>query len=103
MLGQRRSALESAGQVGVKSAVTDSEWPELGVMLAQFGANTEAGKIFQKLWQKKPQSYPVGFNLALMQYRSGQSEAALRTVEQMLSRGDHTGELLTLIYRLLGY
>jgi Flp pilus assembly protein TadD len=95
-LGERKVALESAREMLSKARTTDAERFELAVVLAQFEANAEAAEIFQKLWQKKPGTYDVGFNLALTQYRSGQLEAALRTVEELSLHEAPRGELLSL-------
>ncbi len=96
LLGERPEALRWAHQMRTKSQGIDAERFELGVLLAQFEANVEAVEIFQQLWEKKPSGFDVGFNLALVQYRVGQLEAALRTVEELGSQAKATGELLNL-------
>jgi tetratricopeptide (TPR) repeat protein len=96
ILGERQSALEFARQMGNQSRSSDAERFELGVVLAQFEANAEAAGVFQELWQSKPGSYDLGFNLALEKYRSGQLDAALHVIEDLLSRGNQKGELLNL-------
>lgn len=95
-LGERQLALETARKMQTKSRSTDAERFELGVLLAQFEAHAEATEIFQELWRKKPGSYDVGFNLALVQYRAGQLQPALDTLEQVGARVRQRGELLNL-------
>jgi tetratricopeptide (TPR) repeat protein len=74
---------------------THAERFELGVLLAQFESNAEAVEVFQDLWAEKP-AYNVGFNLALVLYRTGQLETALRVTKDLESRGKPTGELMSL-------
>ena len=95
-LGERHSALEFVRQIRDQSRGSDVERFELGVLLAQFEANTEATEVFQELWQKNPNSYDLGFNLALVRYRAGQLEDGLHVVDDLLSRGHRRGELLNL-------
>jgi Flp pilus assembly protein TadD len=95
-LGERSLALQTARDLQAQMQSSEAERFELGVTLAQFEANTEAVEVFDGLWHKKPGVYDVGFNLALVQYRAGQLEAALRTLEQLSSSGKSTGEVLNL-------
>jgi len=94
-LAERQLALESVRAMRASSHSSSAERFELGVVLAQFESNTEAVEVFQDLWTEKP-TYTVGFNLALVQYRTGQLEAALRTVQELGSRWKPGGELLNL-------
>jgi len=96
MLGERQLAIKTAREVRLSSNATHPERFELGVLLAQFEANAEATDIFKDLWNEKPGSYDVGFNLALTQYRSGQPAAALRTVEELNSHGAQAPEIWNL-------
>jgi tetratricopeptide (TPR) repeat protein len=95
-LGQREAAIGAAAAALQAAALSDAEKFELGALLAQHGANRESRGIFLELRQKDPRSYEVGFNLALVSYRDGQMEDALRTVDEMLAAGHRTGELLNL-------
>jgi Flp pilus assembly protein TadD len=95
-LGERQLAIEAAREMRLRSKATPPEQFELGVLLASFEANTEAAEVFKNLWQQQPGSYDVGFNLALLQYRSDQPEAALRTVEELISHGAKPGEIWNL-------
>lgn len=95
-LGERSLAIESARKLQAQMQSSDAERFELGVTLAQFEANTQAAQVFDGLWHKKPGAYDVGFNLALVQYRAGQLEPALRTLEELSSIGKPTGEVLNL-------
>jgi tetratricopeptide (TPR) repeat protein len=95
-LGERHSALEFVRQIRDQSRASNAEQFELGVLLAQFEANTEATDVLGELWKKQSGSYDLGFNLALVKYRSGQLEDGLHVVEDLLSRGHRTGELLNL-------
>jgi Flp pilus assembly protein TadD len=93
-LGERPLALDLAREMRTTSRDNPERF-NLGVLLAQFEANTEAAEIFQELWGEKP-TYDVGFNLALCLYRLGQLEAALQTVQELNSRVKPSGELLSL-------
>ena len=95
-LGERQLAIESAQAMRAKSPSTDAERFELGVILAQFAANAEAAEVFHELWLKKPGAYDTGFNLALVYYRTGQLEPALRIVKELGSGAKPSGELLNL-------
>jgi tetratricopeptide (TPR) repeat protein len=94
-LGERDLALESVREMRGISHTTRAERFELGVLLAQFESNTEAVQVFQGLWAEKS-AYNVGFNLALVLYRTGQLEPALRVIRDLESRGKPTGELMSL-------
>lgn len=106
MAGQREAALATLRKFDLGSAErTDSERFELGVLLADFGENTEAEGVFADLSKKNFRPYDSGFNLALLRYRTGRNEEALRMIEEMLSRGTRTGEVLSLqawIYNRMG-
>lgn len=105
ILGERQLAIKAARQVRLSSNAKRPERFELGVLLAQFEANAEAADIFKDLWNEKPGSYDVGFNLALTQYRSEQPAAALRTVEELISHGVQEPEIWNLqgwIYSRMG-
>lgn len=95
-LGERQPAMETARDMRRTSNAKPGERFELGVVLAGFGADAEAADVFQELWQQRPGAYDVGFNLALLRYRSGQPEAALRTVEQLVAGGAQQAELWNL-------
>ncbi len=89
-VGDRQAALELARKMRAGRPGSGGDQFELGVVLAQFGADADAAEVFREMRLKNPGSYDVGFNLALLQYRSGQLEAALLTVEELLSF-DKTG------------
>ena len=95
-LGERQLAVEAAREMQTKSHSTPAEQFELGVILAQFEANAEAAEVFQELWAKRPGAYDTGFNLALVSYRAGQLETALRVVDELSSHTKQRGELLNL-------
>lgn len=99
-LGERQLALETAREMEARSQSSDVERFQLGVLLAEFGANGEAAEVFRDLWLKKPGSYDLGFHLTFVQYRAGKTEAALRTVEELRSRASETAELLNLLGRI---
>lgn len=96
VLGERQAALEAARELRAKPCASSAERFDLGVLLGSFGANAVAAQVFQGLWQEKPGAYDIGFNLALFQYRAGQTEAAFRTVEELLYRGHGLAELWNL-------
>lgn len=105
MLGEREPAIATAREMLARSNADFGERFELGVLLARFEANAEAAEAFKDLWRKKPGSYDVGFNLALLQHRSGQQEAARSTVEELISRGAQQAEVWNLrgwIYHHIG-
>jgi len=94
-LGDRQLALDSVREMRGSSRSTHAERFELGVLLAQFESNAEAVEVFQDLWAEKP-TYNVGFNLALVLYRTGQLEPALRVTRDLESHARPTGELMNL-------
>ncbi len=105
MLGERQSATETANAMRTNSNAKFAERFDLGVLLASFEADAEAADVFNDLWQTKPDTYEVGYNLALVQNRSGKPEAALHTVEALISRGAGKAEIWNLrglIYNRLG-
>ena len=106
LAGQREAALSTFRNLNLESAeCNDSERFELGVLLAEFGENSEAERIFADLSSRNVRPYDSAFNLALLRYRAGQNEDALGTIEDKLSRGTPTGEVLSLqawIYNRMG-
>lgn len=96
IIGDRRLALEYAQKLWKQPQLPSGERFQLGVLLSQFGAHTEAAEIFQELQKSQPDSNEVVFNLALAEYRSGQLEAALKTIEQYSHRVKLSGEMLNL-------
>jgi tetratricopeptide (TPR) repeat protein len=96
LLGNRDGALEAAAALGQLPDLSDGDQFELGVVLAQFGANAEAGEAFRALRTKDPRSYDAGFNLALVEYRAGRHEQALAVADAMRASGHRTGELFNL-------
>ena len=96
MLGNRQLAIDVAREMRLSPNSKPAERFELGVLLAQFEANAEAAEVFMDLWRQKPGSYDAGFNLALLQYRSNQPEAALSTIEELFSHGARSPEIFNL-------
>ncbi len=96
MLGEREQAIATAREMLANSNARFAERFELGVLLARFEANAEGAEVFEDLWRRKPGSYDVGFNLALLEHRSGQREAARATVEELISRGARKAEIWNL-------
>ncbi|MEW5978430.1 MAG: tetratricopeptide repeat protein [Acidobacteriota bacterium] len=95
ILGKRESALELARKA--ESVVqTDAERQELGVILAQFEANSEAEALFRELRRKQPDSSEVAFNLALVEYRLGKFQQALQTIQSFGTGRTLTGDFLNL-------
>lgn len=106
LMGQRETALATLRKLDLGSAERkDSERFELGVLLAEFGENAEAERIFADLAKKDFRPDDSGFNLALLRYRMGRNEEALRAIEEMLARGTRTGEVFSLqawVYNRMG-
>jgi Flp pilus assembly protein TadD len=104
--GERDAALKTSQVLMLKSPdLTDAQRFELGVLLAEFGGNSQAETVFTQLWEKNFQTYDSGFNLALLRYRNGRDEDALRIIEELAGRGFRAGELLSLqgwIYNRMG-
>ena len=96
LLGNRESAAECAAAARKSASLSDADRFELGTLLAAFGADEEAREIFLELWRRNPASHDVGFNFALVSYRSRHYDEALKTTEDLLSGGHRTGELLNL-------
>lgn len=96
ILGRRETALEWAREAKACSNITRSERFQLAAILAQFEANAEAEELFDALWQEQPDSYELGFNLALVQYRLGRLQAALQTLQELEARRSLSGEMLNL-------
>lgn len=93
MLGERQLALQTTQIMEVHSDAAFGDRFDLGVLLASFRADQEATEVFERLWRAKPASYETGFDLALLQYRTGQPRAALHTVERLISRGARQPEI----------
>lgn len=97
LVGQREAALATSRKLDPDPTERkDAKRFELGVILAEFGENAEAERIFADLWKRNFLPYDSGFNVALLRYRAQSNEEALRAVEEMLARGLQTGELLSL-------
>jgi tetratricopeptide (TPR) repeat protein len=96
MLGEPQTAAALAREAQTNALTSEAERFELGVLLAQFGANPEAAAIFGTLRHESRNSYDIGFNLALVKYRTGQFQEALQIIDQLPSDGSQTGEALNL-------
>jgi tetratricopeptide (TPR) repeat protein len=96
ILGEPQTAAALAREAQTNGVISAAERFELGVLLAQFGANPEAEAIFGALRHESRNSYDIGFNLALVKYRTGQFQEALQVIDQLPSNGSQTGEALNL-------
>lgn len=105
MLGERQLALDCVRRMRTEPQVSDRERFDMAVLLSEFELNSAAGEIFQQLWLSTPEDYDLGFNLALVRYRAGELDGALKVVESLRSRTKDAGELLNLqawIYNRIG-
>ena len=100
MLAERAAALQAAGALETQPDMRAAELFELGVVLAGFDANDRATAIFTRLAKQDPASYDAAYNLALVELRAGNVDAALASSSRLASGWPQAGEVWNLRGRI---
>jgi tetratricopeptide (TPR) repeat protein len=96
--GQKEKARETLSLLGSRPA--DPGMIFFGGRVAAEAEDHEtAEKLFTLIWTTYPDTATLGYNIALMQYRSNRFREGQKTLADLISRGHKNGD----IYNLLGW
>jgi len=94
--GQKPQALELLDQL-TPSAINTQSQLDLGVALSETDSSKLAVPYLQAAFDRNPNSYDIGFDLALASVQATDYATAIKTIQDIIERGRDTSELEDLL------